>query len=63
VRRAFKWIAFAVAGVAAALGLAALNRLDTGDPNYAFRSVWVWVLGVIWVVLMISAIFVEKRRG
>jgi hypothetical protein len=60
--RSLKWIALAGAGIAVALGLAALNQIDSTDPLHGFRSAYIWVLASAWIVLMISAIFVEKRR-
>jgi hypothetical protein len=59
--RALKWLALAAAGVGVAFGLEALNN-DPGDPRYAFLHSYIWVLAAAWVALMISAIFVERRR-
>ena len=60
--RAMKWLALAAAGVGIAFGLEALNGADPGDPLYGFRHGYIWVLAAAWVLLMLSAIFVERRR-
>jgi hypothetical protein len=62
VRRSGKWILLAIAGVGVAYVLMLFNDANPGDPLHGFRSGYFWVLAVAWVALMLSAIFVEKRR-
>jgi hypothetical protein len=62
VRRAAKWMLLATAGVGAALLLMLLNDANPADPLHDFRNGYFWVLAVMWVGLMVSAIFVERRR-
>ncbi len=60
--RVAKWLALAAGGVGFAFLLQALNGRDPGDPRHAFFHGYIWVLTAVWVALMLSAIFVERRR-
>jgi hypothetical protein len=61
-KRAGKWTLLAIGGVGVAYVLMRLNNANPGDPLHGFRNGYFWALAVAWVALMLSAIFVEKRR-